>query len=289
MEAALLDAQPGRRVALRIKVDQKSWAFGESEPCSEVDGCRRLAHAAFLVHDRKGSSHSNVPRRTALHRRECSTTHTALSTRVYHLGRVPRATLSTVFGVESNFPLIASRGMPGGGLLVSSVHRKAASRPSPDPGNGDPCGTGNGPWLRRARCDDNAPTRQQQSRGHRDHRLDVAGAAHDDRIELASELSCEALDPTLDNTDAGELDRPDGAGEEHRAPPTRLDQGELEIPPNDLERKPRQAGARTHVRQRPDGGGQEPQEEETVEEEMFHDPQRVGGADKAMGLLPLDQ
>src|SRR5882672_11622687 len=57
VETALLDPQPGRRIALRIQVHEERRALGESEPSREIDGGRRLSYAALLIHDRESLGH----------------------------------------------------------------------------------------------------------------------------------------------------------------------------------------------------------------------------------------
>jgi hypothetical protein len=57
----LLDAKPGRGVALGIEVDDKGPALGEGEAGGEIDGGRRLADATLLVDDGQGSSQVRFP------------------------------------------------------------------------------------------------------------------------------------------------------------------------------------------------------------------------------------
>src|SRR4029453_6880303 len=57
VEAGLVDAKPGRRVALGIQVDEQGRALGEGKPSGEVDGCRGLADPALLVDDRDDLAH----------------------------------------------------------------------------------------------------------------------------------------------------------------------------------------------------------------------------------------
>jgi hypothetical protein len=56
------EADAGRRVALRIAVDQEGALFGHRQAGGEIDGGRRLADAAFLVRDCDDSSHGSVRR-----------------------------------------------------------------------------------------------------------------------------------------------------------------------------------------------------------------------------------
>src|SRR5437773_455013 len=50
-EPRLVDAETRRRVALRIQVDHESTSAGQRQPGGDVDGRRRLADAALLIHD----------------------------------------------------------------------------------------------------------------------------------------------------------------------------------------------------------------------------------------------
>ena len=53
---AVLDAERGRGVALRVEVDDEHPGAGPGQRCGEVDGGRRLADAALLVRDRQHPS-----------------------------------------------------------------------------------------------------------------------------------------------------------------------------------------------------------------------------------------
>src|SRR5438046_6871459 len=54
IEPSLIDPQAGRRVALRVEVDEQGRALRESEAGREVDSGRGLAHAALLVDESDG-------------------------------------------------------------------------------------------------------------------------------------------------------------------------------------------------------------------------------------------
>ena len=60
VERALLNPEARRGVALRIEIDEKASLIGKGEAGSDVDGCRGLADAALLIHDRKDSSHPSL-------------------------------------------------------------------------------------------------------------------------------------------------------------------------------------------------------------------------------------
>src|SRR5215813_5818895 len=140
METGLLDSQTGRRVALRIEVDQKGRVLGQGEAGGKVHGRRSLPDAALLVHDREDSSHPNVPRGTL------SRKHVLTPRAVFHGQHFPHSAVSSQTFREWPDP------------LALSVHGEAACRAPPDPGYGDPVAHRNGSGLRRTRGnDDSAP------------------------------------------------------------------------------------------------------------------------------------
>ena len=61
VEAVLLDSEPGRRIALRIEIDEESRATGESQPGSQVNRRGRLADSALLIDDRQRLSDDVTP------------------------------------------------------------------------------------------------------------------------------------------------------------------------------------------------------------------------------------
>src|SRR2546421_8069 len=96
MEAGLLDTEAGRRVALRVEVDEKSWALGESKPGREIDGGGRLSDAALLVHDRDGPGHLNQsPARLNVPRRTLSNQHVFTLGAVFHGQHFPQSGASS--------------------------------------------------------------------------------------------------------------------------------------------------------------------------------------------------
>ena len=57
VEAAFLNPEPSRRVALRVEIDEQGGSLGKGQARRQVDGGRRLPDPALLVYDRKGSSY----------------------------------------------------------------------------------------------------------------------------------------------------------------------------------------------------------------------------------------
>src|SRR5262245_842403 len=66
----VVDAECGRRITLRIEVDNQYPAAVGSEGRGKVDGCRRLSHTALLVRDdeRASAGRTRHSRTTSRHR-----------------------------------------------------------------------------------------------------------------------------------------------------------------------------------------------------------------------------
>src|SRR5438874_4345434 len=162
MEAGLLDTEAGRRVALRVEVDEKSWALGESKPGREIDGGGRLSDAALLVHDRDGPGHLNQsPARLNVPRRTLSNQHVFTLGAVFHGQHFPQSgvwsqTFRKFQPRETTSRPCSISDARSSGRFGLPIYRKQPSRTGPDPRERDPLGNRNRPGLGGTRCDDNS-------------------------------------------------------------------------------------------------------------------------------------
>jgi len=68
-QSGLLDAESGRGISLRIRIDDQNAPTEQRERCAEIYGSRALSDTAFLIYQRDNSSHLRT--RRALWRGAC--------------------------------------------------------------------------------------------------------------------------------------------------------------------------------------------------------------------------
>ena len=154
--------------------------------------------------------------------------------------------------------------------------------------HGHPLSLRKRPLARRSRRNDQASGHHEPS-GQGKQLLDVAGASHDDRVEALRQLFCELLGAAAHDAHALESELSHGTRQERHSPLARLEENELDFGSHDLDRDSWQTRAGPEIEQRAEPSGENPEEEQAVEEEIFDDPARLGGANEALGLLPFSQ
>src|SRR3989442_4830214 len=172
--------------------------------------------------------------------------------------------------------------------LGSPVDREPASRSRLHTRNRYPLAKSQRFRPRRA-CRDDHSVRLHQSSCQRDQLADITGAAHDDALEATLELTEQVLDSALHDVGSFEFQLTYRAQEKRRSTPARFDERDLEFAADDLDREPREARARAEVDQCSERRWEEREEKQAIEEQMFHDPHRIGRTDDPVNLLPLNQ
>src|SRR5437867_9485081 len=127
----------------------------------------------------------------------------------------------------------------------------------------------------RSGGDDDSPSSSQPG-GQRHQLVNVARAAHDDRIESSLEITCTILQSLREHARATQRELANRAREERGATAARLDERDVKVAADNLDRESRQAGAGPQVENRGGGRGKNLEEEQAIEKQMFHDPHRLG-------------
>jgi len=131
--------------------------------------------------------------------------------------------------------------------------------------------------------------RLDQSSCQRDQLADITRASHDGALETTLELSEQILDSVLNDMGSFEFQLTYRAREKRRSTPARFDERDIEFAADDLDRESRKARARAEVDQCSERRWEEREKKQAIEEQMFHDPHRIGRTDDPVNLLPLNQ
>lgn len=162
--------------------------------------------------------------------------------------------------------------------LLDPGDREAPRSSRPDSWNRDPLRSSEGSRIRRT-AGDHDSTRGHERRGERQCRVEAPGTSDHRGIERASQLGERILRARIDDPSAPEAQLSNCSGEKRGAPSATLQQGQLDLGSDDLDRNAWESGASAEVENGLNIRGEHSQEKKAVEQQTLHDPVRLGRTD----------